>query len=160
MTDLLSFFMKSSVIRKIRSNTITGLEPAVQFVSEGDEKREGSAAPWAEDCSWPCSEELLSPCRGTQHTGMPCQAPHLAVPSPGHWSLWLFHIWTGTSDVEFCDVPNTPTKRRPTWCWHHALNTNSKINSVGTNSVSPGLFLLPPMSLALIQFLLINFHQI
>lgn len=47
----------------------------MQFVSEGDEKHEGSAAPWAEESSWPWYEELLSPCRGTQHGGMPCQAP-------------------------------------------------------------------------------------
>lgn len=87
MTDLLSFFMKNSVIRKIRSNGIIRLEPAVQFVSEGNEKREGSAAPWAEDSSWPWSEELLSPCIGSQHRWMPRQAPHLAVPrhlTPGH----------------------------------------------------------------------------
>lgn len=47
----------------------------MQFVSEGEEKCEGSAALWAEDSPWLWSEKLLSPCTGTQHRGMPCQAP-------------------------------------------------------------------------------------
>lgn len=162
MTDLLSFFKKNAVIRRIRSNSIIQLEPAMQLVSEGDEKHEGSAAPWAEGSSWPWSGELLGPCRGTQHRGMPCQAPAwlcqgtslLATEAPEA------STWTVSSDVQFCDVPNTEMKRRPIRCWHHALSTNSKINWVGTNSVSPGLFLLPLMSFALIQLLLINFHQV
>lgn len=157
MTDLLSFFMKNAVIRKIRSNSIIQLEPAMQFVSEGDEKHEGSAAlhgPGLRSC-WAPAEDTA------QGDVMPGSC--LAVPrhlTPGYWSPWSLHIWTVTSDVQFCHVPNTVMKRSPIQCWHCAPSTNSKINWIGTNSVSPGLFLLPLMSLVLIQLLLINFHQV
>lgn len=144
----------------------------MQFVSQGDEKCEGSAAPWAEDSSWLWSEKVLSLCTGTQHRGMPCQAPtwlcqgilvlvsedsrHLISEVPEASGCSTFEL----SPVMCNFVPNTAMKRRTIWCCHCALSINSKINCVGTNSVSPGLFLLPLMLLALIQLLLINFHQV
>lgn len=152
--------MKNSVIRKIRSNSIIQHEPAMQFCLKVVRNMRAQHSLGLSTPRGPALRSCWAPAEAHSTGGMPCQAPTWLCQGIS-WilkPLVIPHLNCHT-DVQFCDVPNTATKRRPTWCWY-ALSTNSKINWVGTNLVSPGLFLLPLMLLALIQLLLINFHQV